>query len=189
MTSISSFNGQSLCVFCGSGRGNHPRYIALAQQTGQSIARHGYRLIYGGGALGLMGATAKAAHASGGNLLGILPKFLEEGAGDYTGIPHRVVADMHTRKKQMYDAADAFIILPGGIGTLEEVVEVISWLRLDLHRKPIIFLDDDDYWGPMIALIDHTITADFSPAWIKAHIFKASSPDDAIKRVQACLAN
>jgi len=189
MTSISSFNGQSLCVFCGSGRGNHPRYMALAQQTGQSIARHGYRLIYGGGALGLMGATAKAAHASGGNVLGIIPKFLEEGAGDYTDIPHRAVADMHARKKQMYDAADAFIVLPGGIGTLEEVVEVISWLRLDLHSKPIIFLDDDDYWAPMIALIDHTITADFSPAWIKAHIFKASSPDDAIKRVQACLAS
>jgi len=89
MTSISSFNGQSLCVFCGSGRGNHPRYMALAQQTGQSIARHGYRLIYGGGVLGLMGATAKAAHASGGDVLGIIPKFLEEGAGDYTDIPHR----------------------------------------------------------------------------------------------------
>lgn len=181
MTTTSSPNAHSLCVFCGSARGNHPQYMELATQTGQIIARSGYRLIYGGGTLGLMGAAAKSAHENGGDVLGIIPKFLESEAGSYDGIPHRATADMHERKKQMYDEADAFIVLPGGIGTLEEVVEVISWLRLELHSKPIIFLDNNDYWAPMIALIDHTINAEFSPDWIKTHIFKASSPVDAVK--------
>ena len=187
MTPSPPFKGQSLCVFCGSATGNTSRYMQMAEQTGRAIARHGYRLIYGGGMLGLMGAAAKAAHNNGGEVLGIIPKFLLEQAGPFNGIPHHTVPDMHTRKKQMYDKADAFIVLPGGIGTLEEVIEVISWLRLELHRKPIIFLDSDDYWAPIIALIDHTIKAEFSPAWIKAHIFTAQTPADAISYVKACL--
>ena len=187
MTLASSFNGQSLCVFCGSSSGNHARYMQLATETGQQIAQHGYRLVYGGGLLGLMGAVATAAHDSGGEVLGIIPKFLEDGAGDYAHIPHRSAADMHTRKTQMYEEADAFIVLPGGIGTLEEAVEVISWMRLELHNKPIIFLDSDDYWAPMLALIDHIIAADFSPAWINQHIFKANTPTDAIDLIKSSL--
>ena len=171
---------QSLCVFCGSAGGNHSRYMKLAAQTGHEIAAQGYRLVYGGGMLGLMGATAKAAYDAGGDVLGIIPNFLKAGANICEDIPHDIVPDMHTRKKRMYEASSAFIALPGGIGTLEEAIEIISWMRLDLHKKPIIFLDDDEYWLPMIALIDHTIKTGFSPDGIKEHIFHATEAKEAI---------
>jgi uncharacterized protein (TIGR00730 family) len=181
------YDGQSLCVFCGSSPGNHPRYVSLAAQTGQDLARAGYRLVYGGGGLGLMGAVARAAHESGGNVLGIMPEFLRGIEGAYMEVPHRIVEDMHTRKRQMYDESDAFIVLPGGIGTLEEAVEVLSWMRLDLHQKPIIFLDNDDYWSPLLSLLDHIVETEFSPAWMKKRIFRATTAQGAIELARACL--
>ena len=187
MTQTPKTYTQSLCVFCGSSSGNHPRYVKLASELGQNIAQNGYRLVYGGGALGLMGAVSKAAHEMGGDVLGIMPDFLKGSEGIYKDVPHRIVPDMHTRKKQMYDEADGFIILPGGIGTLEEAVEIMSWMRLDLHEKPIIFLDNDDYWSPMISLLDHIIKTGFSPAWMKKRIFSADTSQDAINLARACL--
>lgn len=172
---------QSLCVFCGSSSGNDPGYLKLASEMGREIAAHKYRLVYGGGGLGLMGAVAKACHENDGDVLGIIPDFLEDIEGVYKDVPHRVVPDMHTRKQQMYDEADAFIILPGGIGTLEETVEVISWMRLDLHQKPIIFLDNDEYWQPMLSLIHHIVDKEFSPDWIKTRIFRVTTPQAAIE--------
>lgn len=176
--------GKSLCVFCGSSPGNHPRYVQLATELGKEIAQQGYRLVYGGGGLGLMGAVAKSAHEHDGEVLGIMPDFLKGAEGVYTDVPHRIVPDMHTRKRQMYDESDGFIIIAGGIGTLEEAVEVMSWMRLDLHQKPIIFLDNDDYWAPMLSLIDHIVKTEFSPAWIKDRIFKTDTVHDAIKLAQ-----
>ena len=180
-------NQDSLCVFCGSSPGNDPRYITLAREVGQLIAEQKYRLVYGGGGLGLMGAVAKACFESGGDVLGIIPEFLEDIEGVYKDVPHRTVADMHTRKQQMYDEADAFIILPGGIGTLEEAVEVISWMRLDLHQKPIIFVDNDGYWLPMISLIHHIVETEFSPDWMKKRIFRVTTAQAALELAHARL--
>lgn len=180
---------KSLCVFCGSSSGNHSRYVELANELGKEIAAQGYRLVYGGGGLGLMGAAAKSAFECGGDVLGIMPDFLKSAEGIYTQVPHRIVPDMHTRKRQMYDESDAFIIIAGGIGTLEEAVEVMSWMRLNLHQKPIIFLDNDDYWRPMLSLIDHIVETGFSPAWIKTRIFNTDTAHDAVELARACIEN
>ena len=189
MSAENNLDKKSLCVFCGSSPGNDPRYVALATDTGQEIARGGYRLVYGGGGLGLMGAVARATHENGGDVLGIMPEFLRGIEGAYMEVPHRIVPDMHTRKRQMYDESHAFIVLPGGIGTLEEAVEVMSWMRLDLHQKPIIFLDNDDYWSPLLSLLDHIVKTEFSPAWMKNRIFRATTAQSAVELARACLDN
>lgn len=185
----SSHIPRSICVFCGSREGDHPRYMALAAATGTAIAKADYKLIYGGGGSGLMGATARAAHKAGGKVLGIIPEFLKELEHLLKEVPHDIVPDMHSRKKKMYDAADAFIVIPGGIGTLEEAVEVISWMRLQLHRKPVIFLSDDGYWDGLLSVFDHTIRHGFTPDWMQDGIFEATSPEHALELIQAAWEN
>ncbi len=175
---------KSICVFCGSSPGNHSRYVELASQTGKAISERDYRLVYGGGGLGLMGATARAAHEAGGKVLGIIPEFLLEIEKAFNLVEHRIVPDMHERKMMMYDEADAFIVLAGGIGTLEEAVEVISWMRLDLHQKPIIFVCDDGYWDPIISLLDHIIKAQFAPEWVHDGIFEVETPEEALDIIE-----
>ena len=176
---------RSICVFCGSRPGNATHYMELADQTGRVIAGGGYRLVYGGGGMGLMGATARAAHKAGGDVLGIIPEFLTEAEALLEDVPHEVVADMHIRKRMMYDASDAFIVLPGGVGTLEEAVELISWMRLQLHHKPIVFLSEDQYWEPLLALLHHTIDKGFSPAWMSDELLRAETPEDALDLIQS----
>jgi len=166
---------KSICVFCGSRTGNAAHYMALATETGDAIAKSGYRLVYGGGGSGLMGATARAAAKAGGDVLGIIPEFLTEIEELLKDVPHEVVPDMHIRKRKMYDASDAFIVLPGGIGTMEEAVEIISWMRMRLHAKPIIFLSTDHYWQPLVDLMLHTIETGFSPAWMTSEILRANT--------------
>ena len=180
----STSNITSICVFCGSNPGNHPRYVELAIETGTAIAQHGSRLVYGGGGLGLMGATARAAHNSGGAVLGIIPEFLKNVEMLLEDIEHEIVPDMATRKKHMYEESQAFIVLPGGIGTLEEAIEVLSWMRLQLHQKPMVFLDNDDYWEPLFALFNHTIDRNFSPEWMRDDVFSASSAEEALKLIE-----
>lgn len=175
---------KSICVFCGSRPGSEPHYIQLAKQTGRAIAQSGYRLIYGGGGSGLMGATARSAHQAGGDILGIIPKFLTEIEALLKDVPHEIVPDMHVRKRKMYDASDAFIVLPGGIGTMEEAVEIMSWLRMRLHAKPIVFLSSDGYWQPIVDMMLHTVEKGFSPEWMTAEILRADTVDDAMKLIQ-----
>lgn len=174
---------RSICVFCGSRPGNETHYIELAQQTGRSIAKAGYRLVYGGGGSGLMGATARAAFQENGDVLGIMPAFLTEIEDVLKNVPHEIVPDMHVRKRKMYDASDAFIVLPGGIGTMEEAVEVMSWARMRLHNKPIVFLSTNGYWDPMVDLMLHTIEAGFSPDWMKNEILRARNIKDALELI------
>lgn len=181
MTQSKTLPAQSLCVFCGSSSVVDQDYMDLATQTGAAIAKSDYRLVYGGGGVGLMGACAKAAFEAGGDVLGIIPEFLQSREVLYEDVPHEVVPDMHTRKAKMYAASDAFIVLPGGIGTLEEAVEVISWLRMGLHSKPVIFLDRDDYYAPLLALIRHTSDAKFTPDWLNDFLYEADTPAQAIK--------
>jgi uncharacterized protein (TIGR00730 family) len=137
--------------------------MKLANALGQDIAKQGHGLVYGGGGLGLMGAVARAARDGGAHVIGIIPHFLNEIEKTIPGIEHEFVDDMHARKIRMFDLADAFIVLPGGVGTLEEVVEVMSWQRLNLHDKPIVFLSDTGYWDKLVGLFGDIIEAGFAP--------------------------
>ncbi len=155
---------RSVCVYCGSSETTEPDYLDLATRFGQALAARGLRLVYGGGSIGLMGRCAKAAFAAGGDVLGVMPRFLERREIVLEAVPHRMVDTMHERKHLMFEESDAFVVLPGGIGTLEEAVETLSWARLGLHTKPMAFLSEDDFWAPFFALMEHTVAANLTPA-------------------------
>ena len=156
----------SVCLFCGSSNAANPDFLQAAADFGRTLAEEGSRLVYGGGGIGLMGAGAKAAHAAGGEVLGVMPDFLRRHEVIYDEVETKVVTNMHDRKRIMFENSDAFAIFPGGVGTLEEVVELMSWRRLDLHRKPIVFLDMHGFWQPFFALMAHTVEQKFTPAWL-----------------------
>lgn len=172
---------RSVCVYCGSSETTRPEYLDLATRFGAALAARRLRLVYGGGAVGLMGRCARAAHEAGGEVLGIMPRFLERREIVFEAVPHRMVDTMHERKHIMFDESDAFVVLPGGIGTLEEAVETLSWRRLDLHRKPVVFLSEDDFWEPFFALMQHTIDANLTPASFHDAVVNAHS-------IEACFA-
>jgi uncharacterized protein (TIGR00730 family) len=153
----------SVCVYCASSNAADPAFLAAASELGVTLAREGLRLVYGGGGVGLMGACAKAAHGAGGRVLGIIPHFLTSHERPLQQVETVVVDSMHQRKMMMFEAADAFAILPGAIGTLEEVVELLSWRRLGLHAKPIVFLDIHGFWQPLFALFDHILEQNLIP--------------------------
>ncbi len=169
---------RSVCVFCGSSNTTKPAYLDLATRFGAALAGRGLRLVYGGGAVGLMGRVAKAVHEGGGEVLGIMPRFLERREITYEEVPHQMVDTMHERKHIMFNESDAFVVLPGGIGTLEEAVEVLSWRRLDLHRKPIVFLSEDGFWAPFFTLMQHTVDANLTPASYADSVVNASSVEE-----------
>jgi uncharacterized protein (TIGR00730 family) len=150
---------RSICVYCGSSPGNRPLYVEAGRALGRSIAAAGLRLVYGGGTKGIMGAVAEGAIAAGGPVTGIIPRFLinkERTASELDRLDELVVTeDMHTRKHMMFEKSDAFVALPGGIGTLEEIVEIMTWAQLGRHGKPIVFANVDGFWDPMTALLDH----------------------------------
>lgn len=155
-----------ICVFCGASLGVRPVYRATAEQLGRELARRGIGLVYGGGDHGLMGTVAAATREGGGTVLGIIPRGLVglELDADEPGDAHaelHVVGSMHERKAEMEEAADAFCVLPGGLGTLEEVVEVLSWAQLGLHHKPIGLLDVEGYYQPFLRLLSHQVREGF----------------------------
>ncbi|MBW8880700.1 MAG: TIGR00730 family Rossman fold protein [Asticcacaulis sp.] len=161
---MSKHDIKSICVYCGSSFGADPAYRQAALDLGQILAGAGLRLVYGGGGVGLMGETARAVHNAGGKVLGIMPQFLQTREILYDDVETRIVANMHERKMMMFEESDAFVVLPGGVGTLEEVIELMSWRRLDLHKKPIIMLNINGFWNPFFQLIEHTLEAQFTPA-------------------------
>ena len=153
----------SLCVYCGSRFGTDPAYRESATGLGDLIARKGITLVYGGGGVGLMGLTANAALNSGGKVVGIIPSFLLRREAGHPNLTETVVVEtMHERKLQMFERSDAFVILPGGIGTLEEFFEVLSWRTLGLHAKPIVIIDQGGYWQPLEALLKSIVTGGFA---------------------------
>lgn len=154
----------SICVYCGSSDAAEPTLLDAAAELGRTLAREGIRLVYGGGRVGLMGACAKAAHAAGGRVFGVMPEFLVQHEILYDEVETKVVRSMHERKMAMFEAADAFLVLPGGIGTLEEAVELLSWRRLELHRKPIVFFNPDGYWDSLFAFLGQAIALRLAPA-------------------------
>ena len=156
---------QSLCVFCGSQVGEGPKAAALAAALGQACAVRGIELIQGGGAIGLMGVVADAAKAAGGRVTGIIPDFLERPEIAHQGLDELVIVNsMHARKQRMFAYADAFAVLPGGIGTLDEMVEIVTWKQLRQHDKPVLLVDPEDYWAPFQTLIAHIVAHGFAPA-------------------------
>ncbi len=154
---------KTLCVFCGSKNGNSPIYKEAAEKLGAQLAENKIKLVYGGGSLGLMGALSKSVHINNGEVLGIIPENLlniegiEKNHGDII-----ITDDMHVRKKTMYNNADAFLCLPGGIGTLEEVSETITWSQLNISRKPIFFLNINGYWDNFRILVEQFVSLEFA---------------------------
>lgn len=148
---------KSVCVYCGSSPGNDPIYVEAARAFGQALAREGIKLVYGAGGIGLMGAVSSAALEAGGEVTGIIPEFLIEREKALDGGKRGVIvtADMHERKRTMFEMADAFVALPGGIGTLEELVEQMTWVQLGQHRKPLLLLNLRQFWNPLLALLEH----------------------------------
>lgn len=155
---------QSVCVFCGSSDAADPAFLDGATKLGEALAAAGLRLVYGGGGVGLMGACARAAHEAGGEVLGVIPHFLTGRERALETVETVVVGSMHERKQIMFEQADGFVVLPGGIGTLEEIVELLSWRRLDLHAKPVVFLNPRDFWRPLFDLFQHTVDHNLTPA-------------------------
>ena len=147
---------RAVCVYCGSSAGADPAFAAAARALGKALADNGVRLIYGGGSVGMMGALAGSVLAHGGNVTGIIPEFLVNKEHLLAGAQEIVVTrDMHERKRVMFEKADAFVALPGGIGTLEELVEQLTWAQLGRHRKPILLANIARFWDPLCELIDH----------------------------------
>jgi uncharacterized protein (TIGR00730 family) len=153
---------RSICVFCGASSGKDPRYAAAAAAVGERLASRGIQLVYGGGHLGLMGAVADAALAAGGRVVGVIPRGLVDRELAHRGVSElRIVDTLHQRKAVMAELSDGFIALPGGLGTLEELAEVLSWAQLDLHAKPIGLLDVGGYFGALEGFLDHAVSEGF----------------------------
>jgi uncharacterized protein (TIGR00730 family) len=151
-----------VCVFCGASAGVDPAYMAAARAVGEGLARRGIGLVYGGGRVGLMGAVAEAALASGGEVIGVIPQGLVDRELAHPGLSELLVVEtLHERKAMMAERADAFIALPGGLGTLEELAEVVSWAQLELHTKPIGLLDVGEYWALLLAWLDFAVAEGF----------------------------
>ena len=167
----------SVCVFCGSRAGADPAFGEAAEQLGRTLAERGVRLIYGGGGIGLMGIVMQAVLDNGGAVTGVIPEFLmrrEVGNPDLTELI--VVDSMHERKRRMFELADGFAVLPGGLGTLDEAIEVITWQQLGLHGKPVAFLSVGDYWTVFEALIEHVIAQGFADSGIRTLYSVSSDP-------------
>jgi uncharacterized protein (TIGR00730 family) len=144
---------QSICVYCGSAQGAAPEYKAAAEGLGNALANDGIRLVYGGGSVGLMGIVARTMLARGGDVTGVIPQFLKDREVMLKEVSDLIVtADMHERKRLMFERSDAFVALPGGIGTLEEVVEMMTWAQLDQHAKPVLIVNINGFWDSLIAL-------------------------------------
>lgn len=154
---------RSICVFCGARQGTNPAHTEAARALGATIARMGWRLVYGAGDVGLMGEVARAAQGAGADTFGVIPVHLiraEVGKRDLTTLV--VTEDMHERKKVMFMNSDAVVVLPGGAGSLDEFFEVLTWAQIGLHQKPIFLIDVHGYWQPLLALIDHVIAEGFA---------------------------
>ncbi|SFS45201.1 TIGR00730 family Rossman fold protein [Brevundimonas viscosa] len=181
---IQPFDGKSVCLFCGSSDRSDPIYTAAARRFGEQTAQAGWRLVYGGGGVGLMGASARAAHEAGGRVLGVMPGFLRSRERLYDEVETLVVTSMHERKTIMYDQSDAFVVAPGGVGTLEEVIEVLSWKRLDLHGKPVIFLNINGFWDSLLAVLEHSIAEGMTPESFRQAWSVVATVEEAVALMQ-----
>jgi uncharacterized protein (TIGR00730 family) len=177
---------RNICVYCGSGPGTDPGFIEAARALGKILAENRIGLVYGGGSRGLMGALASSVLDHGGRVTGIIPEFLT-GREQVMARAQEVIVthDMHERKRLMFERADAFVALPGGIGTLEELVEQITWAQLGRHRKPILIANIKRFWDPLLALIDHMKTLAFIRPDLAVDLIVVDRVEDILPRLQA----
>lgn len=179
----------AVCVFCGSSPGTRPIFEQAAEEVGRQLARAGFELVYGGGDVGLMGTIARAVLRQGGRVTGIIPEFLRRRENMIIGAHELVVVpDMHRRKQLMFERADAFVALPGGIGTLEELVEQMTWSQLGRHGKPIVLLDVDGFWQPLLALFEHMRACGFIREGLELSYLVVEDTAALIPALQAALA-
>lgn len=176
---------QAVTVYCGSRTGNNPAYETAAEELGHQLAKAGVRLVYGGGSIGLMGVVARAVHASGGQVTGVIPEALAQLEIKYDDADELIVTEnMHQRRWEMYHRADAFVVLPGGVGTLEEAIEILSWAYLKLHTKPMILLDIEQFWAPFNSLLDHCCKEGFvSKSFLEGPASTALTTCDKVSEV------
>ena len=173
----------SVCVFCGSNGGADPAYLEAAAAVGRGLAEREIRLVYGGGKVGMMGAIADAALDAGGEVVGVIPQQIFDLEIGHEGVTDlRVVGSMHERKALMAELSDAFIALPGGIGTFEELFEVYTWAQLGLHRKPLGLLDVAGYYAPLEAMLDHAVDQRFLRPQTRAMLVRDDSLDALLER-------
>ena len=175
-----------ICVYCGSGPGSDPAYAEAARRFGQILANNRIGLIYGGGSVGLMGAVAKSVLDHGGTVTGIIPDFLRARENSLTRVQEMIVTpDMHERKRLMFERSDAFVALPGGVGTLEELVEQLTWQQLGRHSKPILIANIANFWEPLLGLLTHMRSTQFIRPTLAIEILKAERVEDILPRLQA----
>lgn len=175
---------KKICVYCGSGPGKNPAYANAAEALGKDMAERGIGLVYGGGSLGLMGIVARSVLKHGGHVTGIIPQFLKDREKMLRDVQEPIVtSDMHERKMLMFQKADAFVALPGGIGTLEETVEMTTWAQLDQHRKPIVLANIENFWGPFITLIQHMREEAFIREGLEVAIDTVDTAEDIVPAV------
>lgn len=175
---------RTVCVYCGSGPGTNPRYIEAATEFGRSLAASNTRLVYGGGSVGLMGAVSKAVLDHGGEVTGVIPQFLVQREHAQKRVQDLIVTrDMHERKQIMFERSDAFVALPGGIGTLEELVEQLTWAQLGRHAKPILLANIDGFWDPLLALLDHMRELAFIRTGLSVRVLQADRVEDILPRL------
>ncbi len=180
---------KTICVYCGSGPGSNHRFIEAAIALGKVLAENRIRLVYGGGSIGLMGALATSVLDHGGTVTGIIPDFLTSRENALTRVQELVVTpDMHERKRLMFERSDAFVALPGGVGTLEELVEQLTWKQLGRHTKPILLANVDGFWEPLLALLAHMRATQFIRPTLAVDVLKAERVEDILPRLRAAAA-
>ena len=176
---------KSICVYCASGPGNVPAFMDAARSFGRILAENGIGLVYGGGSVGLMGALAEAALDHGGTVTGVIPDFLVNREHMLTRVQQRIITgDMHERKRVMFEHADAFVALPGGIGTLEELVEQLTWAQLGRHKKPILILNVAGFWAPLCVLLDHMKKLEFIRADLSINLLVAERVAEILPKLR-----
>jgi hypothetical protein len=180
---------KTVCVYCGSNAGTNPRFVEAASAFGKILAENGIRLVYGGGSNGLMGAVANGVLDHGGSVTGIIPEFLNSRERMLTRVQELVVTpDMHERKRLMFERSDAFVALPGGIGTLEELVEQLTWQQLGRHSRPVLLANIDGFWEPLLALMTHMRSTQFIRPGMAVEVLKAERVEDILPRLRAAAA-
>ena len=174
-----------ICVFCGSSAGEDPRYLETATRMGRLLAERGTRLVYGGSRIGLMGRLADAALDGGGEVVGVIPEALVKREVAHPGLTElRVVPSMHARKATMAELSDGFVALPGGLGTLEELCEVLTWGQLGLHRKPCGVLDSNGYFDPLVTMLDQMVREGFLSDSSRAMLLVETEPEALLRRME-----
>ncbi|MBM7481889.1 uncharacterized protein (TIGR00730 family) [Bradyrhizobium sp. USDA 3686] len=180
---------KTVCVYCGSGPGTNPRFTEGAKAFGKALAENNIRLVYGGGSLGLMGSVATSVLDHGGTVTGIIPDFLRMRENALTRVQEMIVTpDMHERKRLMFERSDAFVALPGGVGTLEELVEQLTWKQLGRHAKPVLLANIDNFWEPLFSLLSHMRQTEFIRTGLSVDILKADRIEEILPKLKSAAA-